>query len=92
METSAESSVKELCTAVETATNTETGAIGQSVTRAMTELAQRVDALLQGEDSPVRQAIGQTVKGLTDQALEEMQRTIKGAREQRPYGSVDRFC
>ena len=77
VETSAQSSVKELRTAVETATNTETGAIGQSVTRAMTELAQRVDMLLQGEDSPVRQAIGQTVKGLTDQALEEMQRTIK---------------
>lgn len=77
VESSAESSVNGLRAAVEGATNIETGAIATSVSRALGDLAQQLDLLLKGEESPVRQAIGSTVKSLTDQALEEIQRAIK---------------
>jgi hypothetical protein len=72
----AHASVKDLRTAVEQATDTDTGTIARCVSQAIDELARAINEVVQGEDAPVRMAIGQTVKDLTDKALGEIQRAL----------------
>lgn len=73
---SAKASVSDLRIAVDKATDTDTGTIARGVSQALEGLARDINQVVQGEDAPIRVAIGQTVKSVTDKVLGEVQRSL----------------
>jgi hypothetical protein len=66
----------QLATAVSAATDSQTGSIPTTIARALTELTNRVSGLMAGEDAPIRAAVTDSVRAVTDQVLAEVQRAV----------------
>ena len=73
---SAKTSVADLRLAVDKATDSDTGTIARSVSQSLQALTRDIDHIVEGEESPIRVAIGQTVKNVTDKVLGEVQRSL----------------
>jgi hypothetical protein len=72
----AQASVTDLRAAVDKATDSDDGTIARTVSDALESLVRDINAAVQGEKAPLRVAIGDTVKSVTDKALGEVQRAL----------------
>lgn len=67
---------EERADSVAAATAPNTGSIPRTVEATLAGMVEQVTALVAGEDAPVRAAVADTVRGVTDQALGEIQRAV----------------
>lgn len=67
---------EQIRSAVESATDAESGTVAVAVQRIMDRLAAEVTGLVVGEDAPVRAGVERAVKSVVDKALEEVQRSL----------------
>ena len=76
VETSTQHALRELTTAIGQATDSEHGTIPRTIATTLDKLADQVAGLVAGEDAPVRAAVTDSVRAVTEQALAEIQRAV----------------
>ena len=76
VETSTQQALRELTTAIGQATDSEHGTIPRTIATTLDKLADQVAGLVAGEDAPVRAAVTDSVRVVTEQALAEIQRAV----------------
>jgi hypothetical protein len=76
LHTTTETELARLTDAVSQATDPQRGAVSVAVNAALAGLADRVGALVAGEQAPVRTAVGDAVREVSGQTLAEVQRAL----------------
>ncbi|MGN6132836.1 MAG: hypothetical protein ACTHOK_21105 [Nocardioidaceae bacterium] len=76
VETSTQQALSELTTAIGQVTDSEHGTIPRTIATTLDKLADQVASLVAGEDAPVRAAVTDSVRTVTEQALAEIQRAV----------------
>lgn len=74
--TSTDRALEQLAAAVTAATDPGTGAIPRSIETTLQGLVDQVHALVAGQDAPVRTAVTESVREVTEQTLAEVQRGV----------------